>query len=102
MTRSRSGRWGNWARPACATQGEDYSIAGMNAAHAISAAPPPALRAEGVAKRFGARRALAGVTLEAPAAAAIALVGANGAGKTTFLKCVLDLCACDSGRIEVF
>ena len=30
------------------------------------------------------------------------LVGANGAGKTTFIKCALDLCAADAGRVEIF
>jgi len=63
---------------------------------------PPALRATDVVKRFDARRALDGVSLAVPAGAAVGLVGANGAGKTTFLKCALDLCAADGGRIEVF
>jgi ABC-2 type transport system ATP-binding protein len=61
-----------------------------------------ALRAEGLVKRFGARRALGGVTLEVAAASAVGLVGANGAGKTTFIKCALDLCALDAGRVEIF
>ena len=30
------------------------------------------------------------------------MVGANGAGKTTFLKCVLDLCDYQAGRVEIF
>jgi len=62
----------------------------------------PALRASGVLKHYGARRALAGVDLEVAPGAALGLVGANGAGKTTFLKCVLDLCGYDAGRIEIF
>ena len=61
-----------------------------------------ALRAEGLVKRFGARRALQGVTLEVAAGTALGLVGANGAGKTTFIKCALDLCAADAGRVEIF
>jgi ABC-2 type transport system ATP-binding protein len=61
-----------------------------------------ALRAEGLVKRFGARRALGGVTLEVAAGTAVGLVGANGAGKTTFIKCALDLCTLDAGRVEVF
>jgi ABC-2 type transport system ATP-binding protein len=55
-----------------------------------------------VLKHYGAQRALAGVDLEVAPGAAVGLVGANGAGKTTFLKCVLDLCGCDAGRIEIF
>lgn len=44
----------------------------------------PALLAQGLAKGYGARRALNGVELRIPAGAAFGLVGANGAGKTTF------------------
>ena len=62
----------------------------------------PALRASGLVKRYGARAALSGVGLEVAPGAAIGLVGANGAGKTTFLKCVLDLCDYQAGEIELF
>ena len=61
-----------------------------------------AFRAEGLVKRFGARRALDGVDMEIAPGAAMGLAGANGAGKTTFIKCALDLCAADAGRVEIF
>lgn len=61
-----------------------------------------ALQAEGLTKRFGARRALDSVSLRVGAGEAAGLVGANGAGKTTFLKCLLDLCAPDAGRATLF
>jgi ABC-2 type transport system ATP-binding protein len=61
-----------------------------------------AFRAEGLVKRFGARRALDGVGMEVAPGASMGLVGANGAGKTTLLKCALDLCAADAGRVEIF
>jgi ABC-2 type transport system ATP-binding protein len=61
-----------------------------------------AFRAEGLVKRFGARRALDGVELEVAPGAAVGLVGANGAGKTTLIKCALDLCAFDGGRVDIF
>ena len=61
-----------------------------------------AFRAEGLVKRFGARRALDGVGMEVAPGEAMGLVGANGAGKTTFIKCALDLCAADAGRVEIF
>src|SRR5512132_4073936 len=70
----------------------DYSIDRMQAPATVAA-----LRAEAVVKRFGARRALEGL-----AGTAVGLVGANGAGKTTFIKCALDLCAPDAGRVEIF
>src|SRR6185503_4077739 len=62
----------------------------------------PALRAAGLVKSYGARRVLAGLDLEVSPGAAVGLVGANGAGKTTFLKCVLDLCGYEAGSIELF
>ncbi|MGW5025926.1 daunorubicin/doxorubicin resistance ABC transporter ATP-binding protein DrrA, partial [Streptomyces albidoflavus] len=42
----------------------------------------PALRAEGLTKRFGTKQALAGVDLDAPAGTVLGLLGPNGAGKT--------------------
>jgi ABC-2 type transport system ATP-binding protein len=75
----------------------DYSIDRMQAPATVAA-----LRAEAVVKRFGARRALEGVALEVAAGTTVGLVGANGAGKTTFIKCALDLCAPDAGRVEIF
>jgi ribose transport system ATP-binding protein len=44
------------------------------------------LRMEGVHKRFGATRALAGVDLHVNAGEVLALVGENGAGKSTLMK----------------
>jgi ABC-2 type transport system ATP-binding protein len=61
-----------------------------------------ALRIDGLAKRYGAAAALAGVDLEVARGEAFGLVGANGAGKTTLIKCLLDLCAADGGEIEIF
>ncbi len=62
----------------------------------------PALRAEGLVKRYGTRRALDGAGLEIGAGATAGLIGANGAGKTTFIKCALDLCAPEAGRVAIF
>lgn len=67
-----------------------------------ASAATPALRAQDLAKRYGARAALAGVSLAIEPGAAFGLVGANGAGKTTFIKCALDHCAPDAGRVELF
>jgi len=69
----------------------------------ISAASgAPALRAVGLVKQFAKQRALDRVGLEFGPGVAAGLIGANGAGKTTFIKCALDLCAPDAGSVEIF
>ncbi len=47
---------------------------------------PPALDASGVAKRFGAVVALHDASLLVRRGEVVALMGANGAGKSTFVK----------------
>lgn len=44
---------------------------------------------EGLTKNFGAARVLDGLTLAAPSGQRIALVGSNGAGKTSLFRCLL-------------
>src|SRR5215472_6752973 len=46
----------------------------------------PAVRVEGVVKRFGATVALDGAGLEVPAGMVFGLLGPNGAGKTTLVR----------------
>src|SRR5690242_2014557 len=64
--------------------------------------PSPAIRVEGVAKRFGSTQALAGVDLEVPQGAVFGLLGPNGAGKTTLVRVLATLLEPDGGRAEVF
>jgi ABC transporter DrrB family efflux protein len=61
----------------------------------------PAIRVEGVAKRFGATVALAGVDLEVAAGAVFGLLGPNGAGKTTLVRILATLLTPDAGRAEL-
>jgi ABC-2 type transport system ATP-binding protein len=60
----------------------------------------PALAAEGIVKRFGAREALRGVSLHADRGELVALVGPNGAGKTTLLSILAGIQRPDSGRVN--
>lgn len=53
-------------------------------------------------RRFRGRMALDHVTLEVPPGQVFGLVGANGAGKTTFLKHLLGLLKAQSGSVRVF
>ncbi len=62
----------------------------------------PAVRVEGVLKRFGATVALDGAGLEVPAGMVFGLLGPNGAGKTTLVRILATLLAPDAGRAEVF
>ena len=66
-------------------------------------APPsaPAIRVEGVVKRFGATVALAGVDLEIAPGAVFGLLGPNGAGKTTLVRILSTLLVPDAGRVEI-
>lgn len=61
----------------------------------------PAIRVIGISKRFGAQRALDGVTFDVPAQSAFGLLGPNGAGKTTLFSIVASFLKPDAGSIEV-
>lgn len=60
-----------------------------------------AVVAEGVTRRFGRRWALRGVDLAVPRGAVVALLGANGTGKTTLLRVVSTLLRPTAGRVQV-
>ena len=61
-----------------------------------------ALRFQQVVKRYGPASVLQGVDLELQAGQCFGLVGVNGAGKTSLIKCLLDFCALDGGSIDIF
>jgi ABC-2 type transport system ATP-binding protein len=50
---------------------------------------PPALEARHIGVSYGARRALSDVSLEIAPGTVYALLGRNGAGKSTFIRCLL-------------
>ena len=56
---------------------------------------PPALRFQQVVKHYAGKTVLQGIDLEIGAGECVGLVGVNGAGKTSLIKCVLDFCALD-------
>jgi ABC transporter DrrB family efflux protein len=62
----------------------------------------PAVRVEGVVKRFGATVALDGAGLEIPGGMVFGLLGPNGAGKTTLVRILATLLSPDAGRAQVF
>lgn len=61
----------------------------------------PLLLAEGVAKSYGAVRALKSVDLTVSPGEAHALLGANGAGKSTFVKIITGVIEPDQGSLTL-
>jgi ABC-2 type transport system ATP-binding protein len=59
------------------------------------------LRLDGIRKAFGARTAVAGVSLEVAAGEAVLLVGRNGAGKTTLLRIATGFLDADAGTVTI-
>jgi ABC-2 type transport system ATP-binding protein len=62
---------------------------------------PPIIRLDKLTKRFGAEIALNEVSLDVPPGVVFALLGENGAGKTTAIRIMLGLEEPNSGRAEV-
>jgi ABC-2 type transport system ATP-binding protein len=58
------------------------------------------LEAHDITKRFGAREALKGVSLEASRGELVAIIGPNGAGKTTLLSILAGIQRADGGRVS--
>jgi len=59
----------------------------------------PVLSLSGVSKRFGAVQALADASLDVHGGEVVALVGDNGAGKSTMIKVIAGVNPADSGEI---
>ncbi|GAB3597046.1 ATP-binding cassette domain-containing protein [Microbacterium tumbae] len=62
---------------------------------------PPVFEARGIAKSFGGITALEEVTLALRPGVVTALVGDNGAGKSTFVKCMTGVIQPDHGVLRV-
>jgi ABC-2 type transport system ATP-binding protein len=62
----------------------------------------PAIRADGLGKRYGHVWGLRDCTFAVPAGSVVGLVGPNGAGKTTLLALTVGLLAQTEGQLAVF
>ena len=65
---------------------------------AATSSSPPILRVTEAAVFYGAIQALRGVSLEVPTGSIVAILGANGAGKTTALRAISGLLLYHNGR----
>jgi ABC-2 type transport system ATP-binding protein len=63
---------------------------------------PQPLAVQQLAKSFGARKGINGVSLSVSLGEFVVLLGPNGAGKTTLFQILTGLFSADSGRAEVF
>ncbi len=59
------------------------------------------IEAINISKNFGKLKALNNISIATGAGQSIALVGPNGCGKTTFIKCILGMVVPDSGTIKL-
>jgi ABC-2 type transport system ATP-binding protein len=62
----------------------------------------PAIRTEGLSKRYGSADALVGLDLEIAEGEVVGYLGPNGAGKTTTIRLLLGLARPTAGRAEIF
>ena len=67
----------------------------------MPAAPAPRLEVRGLGKAYHRRPVLRGIDLTVAAGEAVAIVGRNGAGKSTFLGCITGDRLPDAGEIRV-
>ena len=63
--------------------------------------PPPAVRMDGISKRFGAVQANGAVSLSVAAGTAHGIVGENGAGKSTLMAILYGFYQADAGAIQI-
>jgi len=67
----------------------------------VTGSPAPAIRVEGLRKRFGSQEVLRGVDLEIAPSELMVVIGRSGGGKSVFLRHLLGLVRPDSGRVLI-
>ena len=67
----------------------------------MTESPDIVLAVEGLSKSFGERQILNGLSMDVKAGHTLALIGASGSGKSTFLRCVGLLEPFDEGQVRL-
>jgi ABC-type sugar transport system ATPase subunit len=73
----------------------------MSVPQSASLPQPPVLSVRGARKRFSGVIAVADASLDLQKGEIVALLGDNGAGKSTFIKCISGVYSFDAGTIEL-
>ena len=76
-------------------------LTGMSIPFAVKRAQGPAIRVQGLEKSYKELRVLRGVDFEVAPGSIFALLGSNGAGKTTVVRILSTLLAADAGTASV-
>ena len=76
-------------------------LTAMSIPHAVSQAQRPAIQVQGLEKSYKELRVLRGVDFEVAPGSIFALLGSNGAGKTTVVRILSTLLAADAGSASV-
>src|ERR1700735_2285032 len=76
-------------------------VSAANAGTLSTTVAPPLLRMEGIVKSFPGVKALRGVSLELQAGQVMAIVGENGAGKSSLIKTLSGADEPDESTIEI-
>ncbi|MDG4789457.1 ATP-binding cassette domain-containing protein [Micromonospora sp. WMMD1102] len=85
-----------------AQPGSGVGVARVPSPGPASTAGPVRLEVRGITKRYRRRPVLTGVDLTVRAGEIAAVVGANGAGKSTFLRICAGLLSPDAGHVRVY
>jgi branched-chain amino acid transport system ATP-binding protein len=72
----------------------------VSAPAAVASVPGPVLEVEDLHVHYGAIEALRGISLHVPDGQVVALIGANGAGKTTALRAISRMIRASSGAVR--
>src|SRR5580704_10092132 len=73
----------------------------MGQARQIVGGEPKMIRADNLWKKFGRHEALRGLTFSVPEGSAYALIGANGAGKTTAIRILMNILEAERGSVSI-
>jgi len=80
---------------------QPFMLAGMSITSATSRVQGPAIQVQGLEKSYKELRVLRGVDFEVARGSIFALLGSNGAGKTTVVKILSTLLKAEKGTVRV-